>query len=340
MTNILITGASGFIGGHLAAALLNQGHRVVSIKHDENPINTPRLLGVDDKIVWCRGSITNFETVLRVMADYEIEQVYHLAALPIVRIAGKNPIPVFKTNIMGSINVFQAAKEMDAKVLYMASDKVYGDAGIVPYKEDMRLFGYGVYEASKVCGDHLARCYHYEFGLKMIIARSSNIYGPADINSRIIPNTIKNLLKGKKAIFYKDIGYVREYTYIDDAVNALMLLMDHLLPTWDAIYTSTTGMNPNDQRHRSTVATNRVYNIGSGDGLTQLELLKTICRIMGKDDFIETLEPKSYMKIEIPYQRLDASKLRKHGWKPNNTLKRGLTKTVDWWKVHPELWGR
>jgi len=315
----LVTGASGFVGGHLAQHLLEHGNYVVSISHDKRTTNTAALLGIENRIDWAYGDITNASFVKRVVADYEVEKIFHLAALPIVRVGTRTTIPIFEVNIMGSIAVFEAAKEQHLSgypmsVMYMATDKVYGDAGPKPYREQDSLNGLGVYEASKACADLIARSYYNNFGMKMLVARPCNIYGTADMNSRLIPNTIRRCMAGLSPVVYKGITYVREFIYTSDVCEAMILLMNNI----DRF-------------------SGQAFNIGTGNQFTQEEIIELILKYFpGMQPTYK--EPQAYMQNEIPYQVLDASKITSMtGWKPKVSFEEGLEKVVHWWEDHKDV---
>jgi CDP-glucose 4,6-dehydratase len=317
--SVLVTGASGFIGAHLAKFLLGKEKEVISIIHDVKPLTTAKLLNIEDKITWTHGSILDETFLKRVIADYEIEKIYHLAALPIVRVATRTTIPIFQTNIMGTCNILEAMKEQhrsgqNISMLFMSTDKVYGDAGEVPYNENMPLNALNPYEASKACADLITRCYNKSYELKTVIARPCNIFGEADLNSRLIPNSIKNCLMGKPPIIFKGITYVREFIYIKDACDALYLLMENIEKT-----------------------AGEVYNIGSGDHYNQEEVINKILEYFPNLKG-EYRDPPPYTRVEIPFQKLDTTKIyRKFGWKVGTTFSKGLENTINWYKANLDL---
>ncbi len=319
LPRILVTGASGFVGGHLAKHLLDRGHPIVSISHDSVRVNTSALLGIEEKIDWAYGDITNYDFVKRVVADYEVEQIYHLAALPIVRVGHRTTIPVFDVNIMGSIALFEAAKEQHLSgypisVLYVATDKVYGDAGPRPYKEQDPLNGLGIYESSKACSDLIARSYHRNFGVTIVVARPCNIFGTADLNSRLIPNSVRRCLLGLSPIVYEGISYVREFIYSTDACEAMISLMG-----------------------RAHEFAGDAFNIGSGFHFNQEEIMTEILKRFPNIKR-EYRRPQPYMLNEIPYQRLDSTKIEHAiGWKAKVSFEDGLDEVIAWWRAHPDL---
>jgi dTDP-D-glucose 4,6-dehydratase len=215
---------------------------------------------------------------------------------------------------MGTCNVLEAAKEQyrsgyEISVLHMSTDKVYGDAGGDPYTEDMPLKALNSYDASKACADIISRCYNQSFGLKVVIARPCNIFGEADLNSRLIPNSIKNCLLGRPPIIFKGITYVREFIYIKDACEGLITLMDNIDKT-----------------------SGQAYNIGSGYYFNQEqainEILKHFPHLKG---VYQT--PPSYTRIEIPFQRLDTSKIQRElGFEAKTSFQEGLRRTIEWYR--------
>mgnify|MGYP001618131761 FL=1 len=165
MSTLLITGCSGAFGGNYAKRMLDEGHEVISIRHDEAPVDTASLLGIRDKITWVRGSILDANLCKRIVADYGINEIVHFAALPIVSAATRTAVPIFECNILGTIHLLEAVKDnyfagKNIKFVMVSTDKSYGDAGKRPYTENMPLCGLGVYDASKSCADLIARSYH------------------------------------------------------------------------------------------------------------------------------------------------------------------------------------
>lgn len=309
----LVTGTTGSIGGHLAKFLLNRGDNVVGIVHDRHPQsrNVLNLLDIEKDLHIAYGDITDPLFVKRVVADMEVDEIYHLAALPIVRVGNVSPAPIFDVNINGTINVMEAAKDSNASVLYMSTDKVYGHHGNVPYKEDFALNGLNIYEASKACADLIVRSYNYVYGIPIVVSRSCNIYGPSDLNSRLIPNTIRNCLMNKPPLIFDGVGYTREWIYVDDIVNALSILMANISKT-----------------------NGQCYNIGTGFSASQEGVINEILKhFPGLKPQI--IPPPKYTKKEIPYQTLDSEKIRKAlGWSTKVAFPEGIKITVDWWNAN------
>jgi len=311
MKRILITGASGFVGGHLAKHYLAKGYEVVSILHDDRTVTTAKLLGINDEVTWCRGDVLNEQFVRRVVSDYEVDLCIHAAALPIVRVGTRTTTPIFNANIMGTVNVLEACKEQFLSgyaiaMLYISSDKAYGDAGPKPYREDMPLNGLNPYEASKACGDLICRCYYNSFKLPVAVVRCCNIFGPADTNSRLIPNTIKRCLAARPPVIFRGVTYVREFIYVDDACEAMMLVLENIEKTQG-----------------------KAYNVGSGFWMNQEECINQTLRFFPNVK-AEHRDPPSYTRVEIPFQRLDTSRIEKElGWKARISFEEGLRRTIE-----------
>ncbi len=316
---ILVTGATGAMGASLAQKLLENGNEVVSIAHDEKPDDASRLFGISKDMSWARGDIVNENFVKRVIADYEVELVYHLAALPIVRMGTRTTRPMFEVNTLGTLSICEALKEQTASgydigLVYCSTDKVYGETDWGrPYRETDPLHALAPYETSKACADLMVQMFQkMEHIHKVGIVRPSNTYGPGDTNSRIIPNTIRRCLDGKNPLEFKGIAYIREYTYMEDFVDSITAVGDMIM------------------RNKGCW----IYNTGSGFNANQETVLTEILRHFPVSGLkIEYVEPPAYTRIEIPYQTLDSSKVEKElGWKAKTPFDKGISKTVDWWR--------
>ncbi len=303
----------------MARRLLSEGHEVISILHDLTPSSTARLLDIYDKVTWCIGDIRDEQLVKRILGDYSIDYVYHFAALPIVEMGMRSCRPMFEVNFMGTLSILEAMKEAtvsgkDIGLLYVATDKVYGPVEYGrAYKEDDALNANAPYELSKACADMTVRMYkNMDYVKNVIVVRPSNEYGPADLNPRIIPNTIRRCLKGFGPVIYDGVTYTREFTFVEDTIDALMLLTKK-------------GVS------------GEAYNIGSGEQRDQKGVVSEILKWF-PEALPDLQPPQKYSRKEIPYQVLDSSKLRNLGWEPKTSFERGIEGTVAWWGEHPELW--
>ena len=305
MKNILITGINGFVGGSLAEKELNMGNNVIGIVRD---INNKTQTDILDRCTVIRGDILDTDLVDRVVGDYEIDIIYHLAALSIVRIADKNPLNCYKSNILGTVNVLEAVRKINPKikVVIASSDKSYGTHDKLPYTEDMKLQPDDPYATSKACADLIAQSYFKTYGLNVNVIRCANIYGLRDMNlSRLIPNTILKILAGKKPQIYSGVlHFKREFLFIEDVCEAYHLL-------------STKGK------------AGEIYNIGDDEFVTIQEAVEHISEILNFNGEYEIIE-KDF--LEIPFQYMSADKLKSLGWSKSHSFKEGLIKTIDWYK--------
>ena len=229
--NVLVTGADGFIGSHVAKALAEKGAEVTTIVRDVRKRNNTDVLGIKDKINIVHGDIIDFKDCERAINEYDIEFCFHIAAQAIVGPANRSPLSTFESNIKGTWNILEASRiSKTIKGLVIASsDKAYGQQKKLPYTEESPLSGYFPYDASKACAEIIARSYFMTYNLPLAITRNANTYGPADMNlSRIIPDVITRLIKGKQPVIRSDGNPERDYMYIKDAVNAYLTLAENL----------------------------------------------------------------------------------------------------------------
>ena len=313
-TNVLVTGADGFIGSHVAKALAEKGAGVVTIVRDIKKINNIDILKIKNKISILHGNLINFEDCERCIHEYDIEFCFHIAAQAIVGPANRSPLSTFESNIKGTWNVLEACRtSKTVKGLIIASsDKAYGQQKKLPYTEQSPLKGYYPYDASKACAEMLARSYYMTYNLPLAITRNANTYGPADMNlNRIIPDVVTRLIKDTQPVIRSDGTPERDYMYIKDAVDAYLTLAENL--------------------HRKEVL-GQAFNFGTGRPINVLDLYKKIIKIMGKN-----VEPKilGEAKNEIDRQYLDSGKAKKNlNWEAKYDIDSGLKETIEWYKEY------
>lgn len=302
--NILITGSAGFLGSMLTIHELDRGNRVIGLirEHNHKTKNEHWRKGI-----LVQGDLLDSDLIKRIISDYEIDTVYHLAAQSIVRIANTNPLYCFQNNVIGTANVLEAVRQINPKikVVCASSDKAYGEHETLPYQEDFALKAGDPYSTSKACGDLVAQSYAKTYGLNVNIIRSANIYGPGDMNlSRIIPNTILRIKKGQKPQIYSGVmEFVREFVYVDDVCRAYQLVSEKGVP-------------------------GEAYNVGTGEEFKVSELIELICRQMDWVDGIDVVE-KSFPEIKTQY--LSNDKIVNLGWLPTVLLEDGIKKTIAWY---------
>ncbi|HIH41324.1 TPA: SDR family NAD(P)-dependent oxidoreductase [Candidatus Woesearchaeota archaeon] len=311
-SKVLVTGADGFIGSHVAKALAEKGSEVVTIVRDIKKQSNIDVLGLKNSITIVPGDLVDYADCERAINEYDIDFCFHIAAQAIVGPANRSPLSTFESNIKGTWNILEAARlsKTIKGMIIASSDKAYGQQKKLPYTEDSPLNGYFPYDASKACAEMIARSYFMTYNLPLAITRNANTYGPADMNlSRIIPDVITRLLKNKEPVIRSDGTPERDYMYIKDAVAAYLVLAENL--------------------HKKEVV-GQAFNFGTGKPISVLQLYKKIISLMGKN-----VEPKilGQAKNEIDGQYLDSSKAKRIlGWEAKYDIDKGLKETIEWYK--------
>jgi CDP-glucose 4,6-dehydratase len=310
---VFVTGASGLVGGWLIRRLLAAGADVVCLVRDWVPQSEIIRSHLIDKIKMVRGDVCDQELMERTLGEYEISTVIHLAAQTIVTIANRNPISTFESNIGGTWTLLEACRRSPKveQIVVASSDKAYGDQETLPYSENSPLRGQHPYDVSKSCADLIAHAYAVTYALPVVITRCGNFYGGGDLNwNRIVPGTIRSILRGFPPIIRSDGTLIRDYFYVEDGAAVYMLLAEKL------------AENPSLR--------GEAFNFSNELQLPVLDLVQLISSKMGSDrDPIILNEVTN----EIPHQYLSAQKARNIlGWKPLFSLDQGIEVTIDWYK--------
>lgn len=308
-----VTGATGLIGGWLVKTLLEGGADVVCLVRDWVPQSELVRAGLIEKVKVVRGDVRDGALLERALGEYEADTVIHLAAQTIVPIANRNPVSTFETNVGGTWALLEACRRSPTvkQVVLASSDKAYGEHDELPYDEEKPLRGRHPYDASKAAADLIAQSYAASYGLPVAITRCGNFYGGGDLNwNRLVPGTIRFVLRGQRPVIRSDGRYVRDYFYAEDGAAANILLAERL------------AEDPG--------LAGQAFNFSNELRLTVLELVEKILARMGSD-----LEPdvRDEATNEIRHQYLSAAKARQTlGWKPLYTLDEGLDKTIAWYR--------
>ncbi len=307
-----VTGATGFVGAHVAKMLVESGARVVCLQRDAVRANSLDLFDLRRRVTVINGSVEDFALMERVINEYEVEAVFHLAAQAIVGAANRSPHSTFEANIRGTYSLLEACRISPSikRVVVASSDKAYGSHVNLPYSEDYPLLGLFPYDASKACTDILARSFAHTYKTPIAVSRFANIYGPGDMNlSRIIPGTIVSVLRDESPIIRSDGTPVREFVYIDDVARGYLLLAEKI----DRFV-------------------GEAFNFGAGEPVAMLDLVQRIIELAGKNLQPQILLQKK-IEREIDAQYLSADKSQKHlGWKPEIDLNDGLLTTIAWYR--------
>jgi CDP-glucose 4,6-dehydratase len=311
---VFVTGATGIVGSCLVRELLDNGADVAVLVRDADPQSELLRSGDLNRCTVFNGRMEDLWTLERAISLHEAAYVFHLAAQTIVGVAHRNPFTTFETNVRGTYNLLEACRmhgSLVEGVIVASSDKAYGEVESLPYLETMPLNGKHPYEVSKSCTDLIAASYCHSYNVPVTIARCGNIYGGGDLNwSRIVPGTVRSLLRGERPVLRSDGTFRRDYIYVKDVALAYMLL----------------GEKSSEPGVRG-----QAFNFSDEKPLSVLDMVSAIGRQMGSK-----IDPdvRNTAQGEIRDQYLDAAKARKTlGWRASYDLDAGLSETVAWYRA-------
>jgi CDP-glucose 4,6-dehydratase len=312
--SVLVTGATGMIGSWLVKELLAEGAAVTALVLDADPRSELLRSGDVSRCTVVSGALEDVAAIERAINVQEIDTVFHLGAQTLVEAAQRNPLPTWEANVRGTWNVLEACRvhsNLVERVVVASSDKAYGERDALPYTEESPLSSRYPYEVSKACADLIAQSYHLAYGLPVAIARCGNVFGGGDLNwSRIVPGTIRSLLRSERPILRSDGTYRRDYVYVKDVARAYVDLAGAI--------------------GRDGVA-GEAFNFGLDRPLSALDVVHAIARIAGVAEVDPIIENRA--SGEIHDQWLSTRKAHDTlGWAPRWELERGLAETIDWYR--------
>jgi len=309
----LVTGATGLVGGWLVKRLIAAGADVICLVRDSVPQSEFVRAGLAERVRTVQGDDCDQALLERTLGEYEVKTVIHLAAQTIVGIANRNPISTFESNVRGTWTILEACRRSPAlrQIVVASSDKAYGDQETLPYDEQTPLEGRHPYDVSKSCADLIAHAYAATYDLPVAITRCGNFFGGGDLNwNRIVPGTIRSIIRGQRPIIRSNGRFVRDYFYVEDGAAVYMLLAEQL------------GTRPELR--------GQAFNFANEQQVTVLDLVRHILGLMGSSLEPEVLGEATH---EIQEQYLSAEKARKLlSWSPCYSLDEGLDRTVAWYK--------
>lgn len=308
-----VTGGTGLVGAWTIKRLLDAGADVVCLVRDWVPQSELTRSNLVERVKVVRGDVRDQALLERVLGEYEIDTVIHLAAQTIVGIANRNPISTFETNIGGTWALLEACRRSPAvkQIVLASSDKAYGDCDQLPYDEETPLRGRHPYDVSKSCSDLIGAAYATTYDMPVVTTRCGNFYGGGDLNwNRIVPGTIRSILRGTPPVVRSDGNYVRDYFYVEDGAAAYVQLAERL------------ARDPSLKGH--------AFNFSNEAQVTVLEIVDRLLKLM--DSPLQP-EVRNEASNEIRRQYLSAEKARRMlDWKPLFTLEQGLKRTIEWYK--------
>ena len=309
----LVTGGTGLLGGWLVRALVDAGADVVCLVRDwvpQSDLLAPELL---NRVRLVRGDVREQALLERALGEYEIDTVFHLAAQTIVGVANRNPVSTFESNIQGTWALLEACRRspLVKAIVVASSDKAYGDQEVLPYDESTPLQGEHPYDVSKSCADLISAMYAKSYELPVVITRCGNFYGGGDLNwNRLVPGTIRSVLRGERPVIRSDGTLIRDYFYVEDGVGAYMLLAEAL--------------------HARPELAGEAFNFSNELQLTVKDVTRKILAHMSSQ---LTPDVRNDATNEIQHQYLSAAKARTLlGWSPSFTFDEGLDRTIRWYR--------
>ncbi len=309
--NVLITGNEGFLGSNLTKMLLSAAAKIVGLDIEVKRKNTVFTKDDYKRIITVKGSVADYILVKKIISEYKIDVVFHLAAEAIVGKCLKNPLLTFSSNIEGTWKILETCRNSKTvkSIVIASSDKAYGSHKELPYTEIASLHGDHPYDVSKSCADLIAFTYFHTYSLPVSTTRCGNIYGPGDFNfSRIVPDAIRCALYGKPIEIRSDGKFTRDYIFVEDIADGYILLAEKL---------------------QKLKLSGEAFNFSDENPLTVIEFVKKIYNAAGKKPNYHIL---NQVKYEIKHQYLASQKSRKTlKWKPKYTLEAGLQKTIKWY---------
>lgn len=316
--SVLVTGAHGFIGGWLAERLIDAGAQVVALRRDIDPDARFHAEGIAERCVVAQADLLDYESLMRVLNEHDVTDVFHLAAQTIVGTANRSPLSTFETNVRGTYLLLEACRALGVvgdgveSVVVASSDKAYGDHDELPYREDFALQPRYPYDVSKACTDMIARSYAATYDLPVAVTRLANVYGGGDLNwSRVVPDTARSLVSGDRPVIRSDGTPERDYLYVEDAVDAYLAIAASL---------------------ERPELRGRAWNAGWGSPHSVLEVVQRLIEASGRE-----LEPdiqgEGVPAGEIDRQYLDSTAIHEElGWRPTVELDDGLRRAWEWYE--------
>jgi CDP-glucose 4,6-dehydratase len=311
---VLITGIGGFVGSALAKALLERGAKVVGILRDSGGTRRLDALGIRRGLDLAYGSVTDAGLMMRVIGEYEVNTIFHLAAQTTLNAPNRSPIPTFESNIAGTWSALEAARlsPVVERVVVASSFRVYGDLQApVPFTESAPMNGRHPYDASKSCADLLAQSYAATYPLPVAVVRSASVYGPGDTNwSRLIPGAVRSALSGEDPVITTSEHADNDYLYLADAIEGYIAAAEHL-----------------------PEVSGEAINLGTARSASPMEVVQIILSVVGDSGVQARIVDEGVVKGGG--QGIANVKARELlDWAPIVSLEDGVTAAVEWYREY------
>ena len=311
--NVFVTGATGLVGSILVGKLTDFGANVSALIFDYQADSELVQSGLINKLNLYNGNLSDYQIVSRALVESEPDYIFHLGAQTIVGKGLIDPKGTLETNVQGTWNILEAARNFSPQVLSIviaSSDKAYGAAEILPYDESFPLHGDGPYDVSKSCTDLISQSFGKTYNLPVSIARCGNIYGPGDTNwSRIVPGTFRSLLTNQTPVLRSDGTFLRDYIFVKDVVDAYLLLA----------------------KKQPDLTPGEAFNFSHDRAYSVLDIYSEICDVVLQ----KYCEPTVLNSVthEIHDQHLTSIKAKEMlGWQAKYSLKTGLNESLPWYR--------
>lgn len=313
VSSVLVTGAGGFIGSHLAEKCVEDGHAVRAFVHYNSRNSLSWLEGSRYRkdLEIAAGDIRDYDAVYKAVKGTDL--VFHLAALVGIPYSYVSPIAYVRTNVEGTYNVLQAAKDHNIQqVILTSTSETYGTAQYVPIDEKHPVVAQSPYAASKIAADQLGLSFYRSYELPVKLVRPFNVYGPRQSARAIVPTIITQILSGRTEIELGSTTPTRDLTFVEDTVDGILRISRA-----DELY-------------------GQVTNIGMNEEISIASLARRIARMIGTEIVIQTAAARVRPdKSEVEALRCDNAKLREcTGWEPRYSIETGLAATIEWFGVN------
>jgi len=311
--SVLVTGATGFLGGWLVKSLYASGAEVTALIRDISPKCMLLREGWLDRINAVYGSLADPDLIRRTLCEYEVDTVFHLGAQTLVLVGKKDPVGTLEANVRGTWNLLEAARQTDVKQIVVASsDKAYGASSDLPYSETHPMQGSYPYDVSKSCADLICSMYANTYGLPVSVTRCGNLFGGGDLNfSRTVPGLVSATLRGERFRIRSDGKFIRDFLYVKDAVGGYLLLAEKLASD------------------RSLIG--EAFNFSLEVRLTVLDIVEKVLAMMGRSDLEPIIENIASSEIREQYMMAEKARSRL-GWSPTYGMDKGLEETIEWYR--------